>query len=124
MRRMARENSWCGAERIRGEMLNPHMGVAKSSVQKYTQDIRRVGPSGQTWGIFLCNHTSEIWECDFMQTYDALFLGIFVFVIIALESRRVVHVNVTRHPTDAWVAQQWREVTPFGKRTAFSHPGQ
>jgi hypothetical protein len=89
MRRKARENPLWGTERIRGELLKQHMGVAKSSVQKYTQDIRRVGPSGQTWGTFLRNHASEIWACDFLQTYDALFRSIFVFVIIELDSRRV-----------------------------------
>ena len=96
IRRMARENPLWGAERIRGEMLKQNRGVAKSSIQKYTQDLRRVGPSGQNWGTFLRNHASEIWACDFLQTYDALFRSIFVFVIIELESRRVVHVNVTR----------------------------
>jgi putative transposase len=93
-----------GAERIRGEMLKQNMGVAKSRIQGYTQDLRRVGPSGQSWGAFLRCHASEIWACDFLQTYVALFRSIFVFVIIELESRQVVHVNVTRHPTDAWVA--------------------
>jgi putative transposase len=119
IRRMARENPLWGAERIRGEMLKLDMGVAKSSIQKYTQDLRRVGPAGQSWGTFLRNHASEIWACDFLQTYDALFRSIFVFVIIELESRRVVHVNVTRHPTDAWVAQQLREATPFGEGPRF-----
>ena len=119
IRRMARENPLWGAERIRGEMLKLEMGVAKSSIQKYTQDLRRVGPSGQSWGTFLRNHAAEIWACDFLQTYDALFRTIFVFVIIELESRRVVHVNVTRHPTDAWVAQQLREATPFGEGPRF-----
>jgi putative transposase len=119
IRRMARENPLWGAERIRGEMLKLKMGVAKSSVQKYAQDLRRVGPSGQTWGTFLRNHASEVWTCDFLQTYDALFRSIFVFVIIELESRRVVHVNATRHPTDAWVAQQLREATPFGEKPRF-----
>jgi hypothetical protein len=42
-----------------------------------------------------------------------------VFVIIELESWRVVHVNVTRHPTDAWMAQRLREVTPFGEGPRF-----
>ncbi len=106
IRRIARENPLWGAERIRGEMLKLDRGVAKSSIQKYTQDLRRTGPSGQSWGTFLRNHASEIWACDFLQTYDALFRGIFVFVIIELESRRVVHMNVTRQPNDAWVAQQ------------------
>jgi putative transposase len=119
MRRMAREDPLWGAERIRGEMLKQNMGVAKSSIQKYTQDLRRVGPSGQSWGTFLRNDASEIWACDFLQTYEALFRSMFVFVIIALDSRRVVHVNLTRHPTDAWVAQQLREATPFGEGSRF-----
>jgi transposase InsO family protein len=54
-----------------------------------------------------------------LQTYDALFRSTFVFVIIELESRRVVHVNVTRQPTDTWVAQQLREATPFGEGPRF-----
>lgn len=104
IRRMARENPLWGAERIRGELLKQHIKVAKSSVQKYTQNVKQLGPSGQTRGTFLRNHASEIWACDFLQTYAALFRSIFVFVIIELESRRVVHINVTRQPTDAWVA--------------------
>jgi len=119
IRRMARENPLWGAERIRGEMLKQNMSVAKSSIQKYTQDLRQVGPSGQSWATFLRNHASQIWACDFLQTYDALFHSIFVFVIIELEARRVVHINVTRQPTDAWVAQQLREATPFGEGPRF-----
>lgn len=119
IRRLARENPLWGAERIREEMLKVSTGVAKSSVQKYTQDLRRVGPSGHSWGTFLRNHAPEIWACDFLQTYDALFRSVFVFVIIELGLRRVVHVNVTRHPTDAWVAQQLREATPFGEGPRF-----
>ena len=50
-----------------------------------------------------------------MQTYDAFFRAVFVFVIIELGSRRVVHFAVTRSPTDAWVAQQLRNATPFAE---------
>jgi putative transposase len=119
IRRMARENPLWGAERIRGEMLKLNVGAAKSSIQKYAQDLRRVGPSGQTWGTFLRNHASEIWACNFLRTYGALFHNLFVFAIIELESRRVVYVNVTRQPIDAWVAQQLREATPFREDPRF-----
>jgi putative transposase len=53
----------------------------------------------------------DIWACDFLQTYDLYFRTVFVF--IELGSRHVVHFAVTRSPTDAWVAQQIREATPF-----------
>jgi putative transposase len=93
-------------------------GRQEQRAEKHARPAR-LGPSGQSWGTFLRNHASEIWACDFLQTYDALFRSIFVFVIIELESRRVVHVNVTRHPTTAWVAQQLWEATPFGEGPRF-----
>ncbi len=45
--------------------------------------------------------------------------SLFAFCIVELGSRRVVHVGVTQHPTDAWVAQQLREATPYGERPRF-----
>ena len=54
-----------------------------------------------------------------MQTYDVFFRTVFVFVIIELESRQVIHFNVTRSPSDAWVAQQLREATPFGQHPVY-----
>jgi putative transposase len=119
IRRLARENRLWGAERIRGELLKLGMRAARSTVQKYLQNLRSVTSGGQTWATFLRNHASEIWACDFLQTYDALFRTLFVFVIVELGSRRVVHFNVTRQPTDAWVAQQLREATPFGDRPSY-----
>ena len=65
------------------------------------------------------NHADAIWACDFLPVTDLRFRPLFAFFVIALGSRRVVHVGVTRHPTDAWVAQQLREATPFGERPRF-----
>ncbi len=93
--------------------------MARSTVQKYVQRLRITGPGDQSWATFLRNHAPQIWACDFVQTYDIVFRTIFVFVIIELGSRRVVHFNVTRHPTDAWIAQQLREATPFGERPSY-----
>jgi transposase InsO family protein len=112
---MARENQTWGAERIHGELLKVGVKVAKSTIQKYVHEVRNPGTPKQTWATFLRNHASEIWSCDFLQTYDLFFRAVFVFVIIELGSRRLVHFGVTRNPTDAWVAQQVREATPFGE---------
>jgi putative transposase len=68
---------------------------------------------------FLRNHAQDIWSVDFQQTYDLFFHTLFVFVIVELESRRLVHFGVTRSPDDAWVAQQLREATPFGEGPRF-----
>jgi transposase InsO family protein len=89
------------------------LSVAKSSIQKCLKG-RRLRPRSQTWRTFLHNHAAQIWACDFLQSHDLCFRAIFVFVIIELASRRVIHVAVTRAPTSIWVAQQLREATPFG----------
>jgi putative transposase len=46
---------------------------------------------------------------------DLFFRPLFAFFIVELKSRKVIHVGVTREPSDAWVAQQLREATPFGQ---------
>jgi putative transposase len=115
IKQMLKENLTWGAERIRGELLKLGIRVSKSSIQKYKNSVREPLPSKQTWASFLRNHASQIWACDFLQTYDLFFRTVFVFVIIELGSRRIVHFGVTRNPTDQWTAQQLREATPFGE---------
>jgi putative transposase len=75
--------------------------------------------SRSAWATFLCNHATEVWACDFLPVTDVFFRPLFAFFIIALATRRVVHVAATRHPTDAWVAQQLREATPYGGRPRY-----
>ena len=111
---MATANVLWGAERIRGELLTLGIRVSKRTIQKYVRSVRPRGEHGQTWGTFLRNHSNDIWACDFLQLYDAWFRPIYAFFIVIHGSREVVHGNVTRAPTDAWVAQQLREATPYG----------
>jgi putative transposase len=113
IRRMAAENRFWGAERIRGELLKLGIHVAKRTVQRYMRDRQNPAPPrGQNWHTFLRNHT--VWACDFLQTYDVWFRPVSMFFIVDINSKRVVHVGVTRHPTAQWTAQQMREATPFG----------
>jgi transposase InsO family protein len=119
IKRMASENLSWGAERIRGELLKLQIEVSRSTIQKYINQVRDGEPATQNWSAFLRNHATEIWACDFIQTYDLFFRSLFVFVIIELGSRRLVHFGVTRNPTDPWVAQQLRNATPFGQAPRF-----
>jgi len=112
---MARDNRLWGAERIRGELLKLSMHVSKRTIQKYMRAMRTTRPHGQTWRTFLHTHAQQIWACDFLPVTDLLFRSLFAFFIVELHSRRVIHVGVTRSPTDAWTAQQMREATPFGQ---------
>ena len=111
---MARNNRLWGAERIRGELLKLGIHVCKRTIQKYMRAVRTTRPHGQTWKTFLRTHTQQIWACDFLSVTDLFFRSLFAFFIIELHSRQVIHVGVTRSPTDAWMAQQLREATAFG----------
>ncbi len=119
IREMATANPLWGAERLRGELLKLGIRTAKSTIQRYLREARPPRQAGQPWATFLRNHAPDIWACDFLPVTDLLFRQVYAFFVIALGSRRVVHVGVTRHPTDAWVARQLREATPFGQRPEY-----
>ena len=113
---MALDNRLWGTKRIQDELRKLGYPLAKRTVARYVRQVRPAQPprtKGQTWGTFLKNHAHEMWACDFLQTYDLWFRTLFVFFIIELGSRRVVHCAVTSSPTDRWVAQLLREATPF-----------
>jgi hypothetical protein len=116
---IATHNRLWGAERIRGELLKLDIRVSKRTIQKYMSEVRRTKPRGQNWKTFLRTHAAEVWACDFLQVPDLFFRSLFAFFIIELKSRKVIHVNVTRSPTDAWVAQQLREATPYGAKPQY-----
>ena len=116
---MAKNNRLWGAERIRGELLKLSIHVCKRTIQKYMRQTCLPRPRGQTWSTFLRNHAESIWACDFLQVTDLFFRSLFAFFIIELKSRKIIHVGVTRSPTDSWVAQQLREATPYGERPRY-----
>ena len=119
IREMATANRLWGANRIRGELLKLDIRVSKRTIQKYLRSAPPRRSVGQTWSTFVRNHAGAIWACDFLPITDLRFRSLYAFFVIALDSRRIVHVGVTRHPTDAWVAQQLREVSPFGVAPRF-----
>ena len=110
---MASENRLWGAERIRGELLKLGIKGSKRTVQKYMLKVGH-NRSGQTWVTFLKNHIRDICPCDFTVVYDLCFRPLYIFVIMELHNRRIVHAAITRSPTDEWVTQQLRDATPWG----------
>jgi len=119
MREMAAANRLWGADRIRRELLKLDIRVSKRTIQRYLRQACPPRRSGQAWAAFLRNHATDIWACDFLPVTDLCFRPVYAFFVIALGTRRVVHVGVTRRPTDAWVAQQLREATPFGEHPRY-----
>jgi transposase InsO family protein len=111
IRQMSRDNPLWGTPRIQSELALLGFVVAESTIDKYR--IRMPKPPSQTWRTFLDNHIKEIVAVDFFTVPTATFRILFTFVILRHDRRRVVHFNVTAHPTAEWTAQQVVEAFPF-----------
>jgi putative transposase len=111
IRQMWRANPTWGAPRIVGELRKLGLDVAKSTVEKYRARPRK--PSSPTWKTFLQHHAKDLVALDFFTVPTVTFRVLFVLVILAHERRRVVHFNVTEHPTAQWTAQQVVEAFPW-----------
>ena len=108
---MSRANPLWGAPRIHGELLKLGLDVSQATVGKYM--VRSPRPPSQSWRTFLDNHISQLASVDFFTVPTVWFEVLFVFVVLAHDRRRVLHFNVTDHPTAAWTAQQILEAFPF-----------
>jgi hypothetical protein len=108
---MWRSNPTWGSPRIVGELQKLGIHVAKSTVEKYRPRDRK--PPSPTWKAFLTNHVKDLVSCDFFIVPTATFKVLFVFIILAHDRRRIVHFNVTEHPTAQWTAQQIVEAFPW-----------
>jgi hypothetical protein len=111
IRRMSRENPLWGAPRIQAELALLGHDVSESTVAKYMVH-RRPGPPSQSWRSFLKNHMDCTAACDFFVVPTVTFRLLYCFVILAHGRRRIVHFNVTTHPTARWTAQQVVEAFP------------
>ena len=104
IRRMSRANPLWGAPRIHGELLKLGVDVSEATVSKYM--IKRRGPPSQTWRTFLDNHAKELIALDFFTVPTATFKVLFVLVVLRHDRRRILHFNVTEHPTAGWTARR------------------
>src|ERR1700746_818153 len=111
IRRMSIENPLWGAPRIHGELLKLGFEVAQSSVAKYM--VKRRVPPSQGWRTFLHNHAPEIAAMDLFVVPAIGFDLLYAFVIVRLDRRDLVWINVTATPTAEWVAHQITEAFPW-----------
>ena len=111
IRRMAHENPSWGEERIAIELLlKLDIRVSPRTVSKYLSKRPTGRPRGDLrWSTFLRLHAKGIIACDFIVAVTATFRQLYVFVVIEHRSRRLIHCNVTAHPSAAWTLQQLRE---------------
>ena len=115
--RMARENPTWGQVRGADELsLKLAILVSPRTVRKYwprqPNNDSRIRVSTQSWATFVRNHADAIVACDFMIAVTARFQLLYVLVMLELGSRRILHCNVTAHPTAEWTLQQFRDALP------------
>jgi putative transposase len=119
IRQMARENPTWGQERIANELLlKLGLRVSPRTVRKYLPQRQPPRPgkrmSSQRWVTFVRNHAQAIVACDFCVVVTATFRLLYVLVVMEHATRRILHTNVTAHPTASWTLQQLREAIPDG----------
>jgi transposase InsO family protein len=113
IRQMSLENPLWGAPRIHGELLKLGFEVAQSTVAKYM--VRRSGPPSQGWRTFLSNHAPDIAAMDLFVVPTIGFDLLYALVIVRLDRRDLVWINVTTNPTSEWIARQITEAFPWNE---------
>jgi len=88
-----------------------HLGVR--TVLRWMRKTPRDPEPAKRWMTFLTNHREAIVAMDFFTVPTLTFGVLYCFFVIAHDRRRILHFNVTRHPTATWVAQQLCEAFPY-----------
>jgi transposase InsO family protein len=117
IRQMSIDNPLWGAPRIHGELLKLGFKVAQSSVAKYM--VKRRGPPSQGWRTFLRNHAPDIAAMDLFIVPTIGFDLLYAFIIVRLDRRELVWINVTTNPTAEWIARQITEAFPWNENPQY-----
>jgi hypothetical protein len=109
MQRMVKENPSWGAPRIHGELLKLGLDVSERTVSRYLRRLSPAANAGKLWAAFLRNHREVIAAMDFFTVPTLSFRVLYCFFVIDHGRRKILHSNVTEHPTGHWIVQQLRE---------------
>ena len=117
--RMVVENPTWGAPRIHGELLKLGFDISERTVSRWARKVPKNPEPARRWQAFLDNHREAIAAMDFFTVPTLTFGVLYCFFVIAHDRRRILHCNVTRHPTGFWISQQLREAFPYDQRHRF-----
>jgi putative transposase len=117
--RMVAENPTWGAPRIHGELKMLGFDVSERTVLRWMRKAPRNPEPVRRWAAFLSNHREAIAAMDFFTVPTLTFGVLYCFFVIAHNRRRILHCNVTKHPTSAWVIHQLREAFPFDSAPSY-----
>lgn len=117
--RMVAENPTWGAPRIHGELLMLGFEVSERTVARWMRRAPRDPEPAKRWLAFLRNHREMIAAMDFFTVPTVRFRVLYCLFILSHDRRQILHLNVTRHPTSAWIIQQLREAFPYRPTAKF-----
>jgi putative transposase len=117
--RMVVENPTWGAPRIHGELLMLGFDVSERTISRWMKRAPRDPERANRWLAFLRNHREVIAAMDFFTVPTVTFNVLYCFFVISHDRRRILHFNLTKHPTSLWVVQQLREAFPFESAPQF-----
>jgi len=117
--RMVAENPTWGAPRIHGELKMLGFDISERTVLRWMRKVPRSPVSAKHWSTFLNNHREVIAAMDFFTVPTLTFGILHCFFVIAHDRRRIIHCNVTRHPSSAWISQQLRESFPYDSTPSY-----
>jgi len=116
---MVAENPTWGAPRIHGELLMLGFELSERTISRWMKRAPRDLDPAKHWLAFLRNHREAIAAMDFFSVPTITFGMLYCFFVISHDRRRIVHFNVTNHPTSLWIVQQLREAFPFESAPRF-----
>ena len=111
--KMVAENPTWGAPRIHGELKMLGFDISERTVLRWMRKAPHSPEPAKRWAAFLSNHREAIAAIDFFTVPTLTFGVLTCFFVIAHDRRRILHFNVTRHPTSAWVSQQLLNAFPY-----------
>ena len=117
--RMVAENPTWGAPRIHGELLMLGFDVSERTISRWMKRAPRDPRPAERWRAFLENHREAIAAMDFFTVPTITFGILYCFFVISHDRRRILHFNITKHPTSSWIIQQLREAFPFESSPRF-----
>ena len=117
--RMVVENPTWGAPRIHGELLMLSFDVSERTISGWMKRAPRDPESATRWLTFLRDHREAIAAMGFFTVPTITFSALFCFFVISHNRWRILHFNVTKHPTSSWIVQQLRQAFPFGSAPRF-----
>src|SRR5882672_3411025 len=117
--RMVVENPTWGAPRIHGELLMLGFDVSERTISRWMKRAPRDRKRAKCWLAFLRNHREAMAAFDFFMAPTITFSMLYCFFVISHDRRRILHINVTKHPTSVWIVQQLREAFPFESAPRF-----